>query len=102
VLPADARVNMKEKMSEILQKYRAVATGPFSVIADYDIQLGAYPARKSIFSRRDKSVDASTTTHLIAAQDKNNLYIFQIWSPSDKYSALSADFDQLEKTLMLP
>lgn len=103
VLPADtAKVNMKEKMSEILQKYRGTSVGPFSVIADYDFQAGAYPARKSIFSRRDKSVDASTTTHLIAAQDKNNLYIFQIWAPSDKYSALSADFDQTEKTLSLP
>jgi hypothetical protein len=103
IFPADtARVNMKDKMSEILQKYRASAIGPFSVIADSDMQIGLNPARKSIFSRRDKSVDASTTTHLIAAQDKNNLYIFQIWAPSDKYSALSADFDQTEKALSLP
>jgi hypothetical protein len=103
VLPADTvKAHMKEKMSELLQKYRVNTIGPFSVIADYDVQIGNYPARKSIFSRRDRSVDASTTTHLIAAQDKNNLYIFQIWAPSDKYSALSADFDQTEKTLSLP
>ena len=103
IMPADtARINMKEKMSEILQKYRLNCAGPFSVIADYDVQIEANPARKSIFSRRDKSVDASTTTHLIAAQDKNNLYIFQIWAPTDKYSALLSDFDQAEKALSLP
>jgi hypothetical protein len=103
VLPNDSvRLNMKEKMSEILQKYRVNALGSFSVIADYDMQIGNFQARKSIFSRRDKSVDASTTTHLIAAADKNNLYIFQIWSATDKYSSLSADFDQAEKAFTLP
>jgi hypothetical protein len=103
VVPADAaKIGLKEKMSEILQKYRLTSVGPFSVIADYDVQVGANQARKSIFSRRDKSVDASTTTHLVIAQDKNDLYIFQVWAPTDKYSALAADFDQAEKALSLP
>jgi len=98
----EARADLKAKMSEILQKYRKASAGPFSVIADYDTQAGTYPARKSIFSRRDKSVDASTTTHLIIAQDKKNLYLFQVWTASDKYSSLLQDFDQAEKSLNLP
>lgn len=103
IIPADeARIDLKAKMSEILQRYRKNSAGPFSVIADYDTQAGAYPARKTIFSRRDKAIDASTTTHLVIAQDKKNLYLFQIWTATDKYASLLQDFDQAEKALSLP
>jgi hypothetical protein len=103
VVPVEeAKVDLKAKMSEILQKYRKTCTGPFSVIADYDIQAGAYQARKSIFSRKDKEIDSSTTTHLVIAQDRKNLYVFQIWTATDKYASLLQDFDQAEKALSLP
>jgi hypothetical protein len=102
IAAVDGRIDLKAKMSEILQKYRVKSSGLFSVIADYDAQLGNYQARKSIFSRRDKSVDASTTTHLLIAQDKNNLYVYQIWTATDKYASLLNDFDQTEKALALP
>jgi hypothetical protein len=98
VVPVDGKVDLKAKMSELLQKFR----GPFSVIADTEMQLGNYAARKTIFSRKDKSVDAGTTTHLIVAQDKNNLFIYQIWAPTDKYTSLLNDFDATEKALALP
>jgi hypothetical protein len=103
IIPVDeARLDLKAKMSEILQKYRKNSAGPFSVIADYDTQMGSNMARKTIFSRRDRSVDASTTTHLIIAQDKKNLYLYHIWTVTDKYSALLKDFDEAEKALSLP
>jgi hypothetical protein len=94
--------DLKQKMSQILNGYRAKSVGPFAVISDQDTSVGQYPARKSIFSRRDKSIDTNTTTHMLIAQDKYNLYIFQVWSVSDKYASLLADFDQTEKALVLP
>lgn len=103
IIPVDeARIDLKAKMSEILQKYRKNSAGPFSVIADYDTQTGAHPARKSIFSRRDKAIDASTTTHLVIGQEGKNLFLFQIWTASDKYPSLLQDFDQAEKALSVP
>jgi hypothetical protein len=103
ILPADeTKLDLKAKMSQILQKYRSNSTGPFSVIADHDTQMGSNMARKSIFSRRDKSVDASTTTHLIISQDQKNLYVYQIWTATDKYSSLLTDFDEAERAINLP
>lgn len=101
IVPMDA-MDLKAKMSQVLQKYRSNANGPFSVIADYDIQIGSTPARKSIYSRRDKAVDAGTTTHMLIAKDKDNLYIYQIWTPTTNYSAVSSEFDAAEKALTLP
>lgn len=101
VLPADGK-DLKIKMSEILQGYREDSNGPFSVIADHETQIGSIPARKSIFSRRDKAIDASTTTHMLIAQHQGHLYVFQIWTATDKYAGVAADFDHAEQALTLP
>lgn len=94
--------DLKSKMHDILNGYRATSTGPFSVIADYDTQIGNTMARKSIYSRRDVAVDAGTTTHMVIAKDKDNLYVYQIWTPTTNYSAVSSEFDSAEKALALP